>query len=599
MRTAALLALLAALPFPAAAQTSTSTPAGGGVFCISCDYNVSGQWRFARPPTGVGAGATSTFDVTTYGAIVDDGLDDSTAVIAAITAASLTGGTVYFPAGTYRIDSRLAIPNDGDTVPKQRPIKLQGAGALYSGRGATSAPYGGTILDLRYAGSPAKIDTRGLGLLEITGLTLEDTTDGTTPFIQTTNTTLLVNHSGFYGKTGGLLAVQDAIVLGGTSADDDGSATSYFQGYGTVIDSNYFGQIRRGVYGRSAVNGVVVTNNFWWANCGGSAAFESDGFAYNNAGWYVAGNVIEELYYTYAFFLTKTNNSTFVGNNLYDTAAATTAHYRFDLVSSYNTVIAGYHTDTITAFSEDASVANTNTYLNAHQSQLSKWIGPWTFKSPSVKFDTGAGSGPLTLDTTGNYWYNQLNQSDGSRWYFKWTPNGGSTEDIAYVQRASSTDTRIVFLGSANSRVSGSSQLEVFSAAGQALYLGDATNKSYMLNGTFHSNTVPSLKMKATGTMEWSSTAAASGGSDTGLTRSAAGEVEVNSGVAGTLRDLKARSVRGTAVAFASLPASPVEGMLVGVTDSNTATWGATVAGGGANHILAYYNGTNWTVAGK
>lgn len=62
---------------------------------------------------------------------------------------------------------------------------------------------------------------------------------------------------------------------------------------------------------------------------------------------------------------------------------------------------------------------------------------------------------------------------------------------------------------------------------------------------------------------------------------------------------VSAASVRGTAVAFASVPATPVEGMLVGVTDSNTAAWGANIAGGGANHVLAYYNGTNWTVAGK
>ena len=62
---------------------------------------------------------------------------------------------------------------------------------------------------------------------------------------------------------------------------------------------------------------------------------------------------------------------------------------------------------------------------------------------------------------------------------------------------------------------------------------------------------------------------------------------------------LAAKSVRGTAVAFASLPSSPVEGMLVAVTDSTTATWGATITGSGANHVLAYYNGTNWTVAGK
>jgi hypothetical protein len=58
------------------------------------------------------------------------------------------------------------------------------------------------------------------------------------------------------------------------------------------------------------------------------------------------------------------------------------------------------------------------------------------------------------------------------------------------------------------------------------------------------------------------------------------------------------KSFRGTAVAFASLPTA-VEGMLVAVTDSTTTTWGATITGGGANHVLAYYNGSNWTVAGK
>lgn len=52
-----------------------------------------------------------------------------------------------------------------------------------------------------------------------------------------------------------------------------------------------------------------------------------------------------------------------------------------------------------------------------------------------------------------------------------------------------------------------------------------------------------------------------------------------------------------TAVAFTGLPATPTEGDLRIVTDSNTATWGATIAGSGANRVLGYFNGTNWTVA--
>lgn len=63
--------------------------------------------------------------------------------------------------------------------------------------------------------------------------------------------------------------------------------------------------------------------------------------------------------------------------------------------------------------------------------------------------------------------------------------------------------------------------------------------------------------------------------------------------------DVSGASVRGFSVAFASRPGSPIEGMLLGITDSTTAVWGATITGGGTNHVLAYYNGTNWTVAGK
>jgi hypothetical protein len=53
-------------------------------------------------------------------------------------------------------------------------------------------------------------------------------------------------------------------------------------------------------------------------------------------------------------------------------------------------------------------------------------------------------------------------------------------------------------------------------------------------------------------------------------------------------------------VAFASLPTcvGGFEGILANVNNSNTATWGATVAGGGTNHIQARCNGTNWTVVG-
>jgi tRNA-binding EMAP/Myf-like protein len=52
-------------------------------------------------------------------------------------------------------------------------------------------------------------------------------------------------------------------------------------------------------------------------------------------------------------------------------------------------------------------------------------------------------------------------------------------------------------------------------------------------------------------------------------------------------------------VTFANLPSQPSEGMIAAITDSSTNTWGATISGGGGNHVLAYYNAANWTVIGK
>ena len=59
--------------------------------------------------------------------------------------------------------------------------------------------------------------------------------------------------------------------------------------------------------------------------------------------------------------------------------------------------------------------------------------------------------------------------------------------------------------------------------------------------------------------------------------------------------------VQTTAVAFSALPTcdSGAEGATRAVVDSTTNTWGATIAGSGGNHVLAYCDGTDWTVAAK
>ncbi len=51
-------------------------------------------------------------------------------------------------------------------------------------------------------------------------------------------------------------------------------------------------------------------------------------------------------------------------------------------------------------------------------------------------------------------------------------------------------------------------------------------------------------------------------------------------------------------VTFAKLPAAPQLGMVFCITDSTVNTWGSTVAGGGTNKVLAWYNGAAWKVIG-
>ena len=67
------------------------------------------------------------------------------------------------------------------------------------------------------------------------------------------------------------------------------------------------------------------------------------------------------------------------------------------------------------------------------------------------------------------------------------------------------------------------------------------------------------------------------------------------------LDQLTVNSATVAPVNFSALPAcaSAVEGTSRAVKDSMTNTWGATITGSGSDHVLAYCDGTNWTVAAK
>ena len=71
-------------------------------------------WRLLQTSLGV-------FNVKDYGAVGDGVTDDSAAIQAAIDAAEVDGGSVYFPAGDYNVTATLTLQADG--------VRLVGAGS--------------------------------------------------------------------------------------------------------------------------------------------------------------------------------------------------------------------------------------------------------------------------------------------------------------------------------------------------------------------------------------------------------------------------------------------------------------------------------------
>lgn len=100
----------------------------------------------------------------------------------------------------------------------------------------------------------------------------------------------------------------------------------------------------------------------------------------------------------------------------------------------------------------------------------------------------------------------------------------------------------------------------------------------------------------------FSSTTGYTGSVDVAIKRNAAGVVEVNSGSAGTFRDIKARAfiaderIRHKPYTVAGLSgiSSPVAGDEVCVTDATAPTYLGALTGGGAVFCKALYNGSSW-----
>jgi hypothetical protein len=123
-----------------------------------------------------------------------------------------------------------------------------------------------------------------------------------------------------------------------------------------------------------------------------------------------------------------------------------------------------------------------------------------------------------------------------------------------------------------------------------AIWYVQAPNRYSQTGSAIFPNRVVSVVKGANGQVadleDWRSWSSASSGVNAGTT---VARVEAT-GAMGTVKRL-----------VSALPTcnSANEGLQAAVTDSTTATWGATITGSGSNHVLAYCNGTNWTVMAK
>jgi len=148
----------------------------------------------------------------------------------------------------------------------------------------------------------------------------------------------------------------------------------------------------------------------------------------------------------------------------------------------------------------------------------------------------------------------------------------------------------------------GARLLELYDSAG-SLEQGWAVGAAYLqyVGGNIISNQAAGNYNLASGKyVGFSSAVNLSGGNliDVAIGRNAAGVLEIDSGTAGQYRDLILRRSQHSGVAVSALPAAAAgnAGSMQYVTDANATTISSVVAGGGANKVLVWSDGTNWKI---
>ncbi len=523
---------------------------------------------------GGSGGLTSIYDVTQY-SIACNSTNASAAMATLLTTVvAAGGGTIYFPACSpgeeYRFDSQILIPNDGASPqPFQENIRFTGAGGGKAFGGTNN--FGAAVLDLRYTSvdGNAKIESRGLGVLQIDNLTFVDLgTSNATRFIHSTNTVLTVHDNSFRG-TGNV--GQDFIVLGGTATSVGSAVNSPFQGYGTIIESNNFSFGNRGLLGLNWVNAVIFRANSFVSNTG-TVAIELDCSAdagQSNHGNVINDNLIEMDTYTYGIKLSKADSNTFIGNQFFDPDGSVTSYIRLETAAFRNLFICGLCPTTRPMFSGDATALQTTSKFNPISGttdiQGNSDIGSeiaYGFLIKGVYDAADTYPGPLTVTSTFNTNTHismglDISNSRGvletrngaSAWplYINPLAKGRVVVPDLTVSGATSTNISIVKGSSQSGQIIdinwGASANDLIQV-GPAGIIAGRTNAGSKWQLSL-ADSAEYLRMNSNFKLNWSATTDI-GTLDTGMARNAAGVVEVNNATAGTYRDLKLRAMQYT-----------------------------------------------------
>ena len=340
-----------------ASNTDTVNP-GAPTSCASGNYTLTqfqyNEYTFAWTPISITGPVTinigTLIDVAsppaylgTLTPVICDGTDQTAhlnALLAAIQT-SAQDGHLQFHACNYIISSAITIPNDNTGVAgvnASHQVGLVFEGVAPFNVGEDSRPNSATVLDLRGTDTVGRIKTLGIGTLRFTNITLTSTANSTgSPLLFTTNTTLLIDHSAFLGsanidgsqKTGPNKPNEAGIVLGGKSVGPQPGPglNDYFQGYLTVIDTNYFDQLQVNINVVGSANSVVISNNFVQRNggCGSlttCGAFRVSGIptgaGYNPTGTTFINNKVEVSNYSYVYDLQGSDHTQISGADTYD-----------------------------------------------------------------------------------------------------------------------------------------------------------------------------------------------------------------------------------------------------------------------------------------